>query len=90
MNKQALAEEIHNKVGCTKTDAQEMVETVVSSITEALKRKEDVSIAGLGTFSVRHRAAREARNPRTGEAIQVPAMHVPKFKAAKGLKDAVK
>ncbi|MDE1975621.1 MAG: HU family DNA-binding protein, partial [Patescibacteria group bacterium] len=48
------------------------------------------SIAGLGIFSVKQRAAREARNPRTGEAIKVPAMKVPKFRAAKALKDAVK
>ncbi|MCK5592363.1 MAG: HU family DNA-binding protein, partial [Candidatus Pacebacteria bacterium] len=49
-----------------------------------------VSIAGLGIFSVKERAARTARNPRTGEAIQVPAMTVPKFRAAKALKEAVK
>ncbi len=90
MNKQALVEKIHEKVGGTKTDSQEIVETFINSIIDTLKQGEDVSISGLGTFSVRRREAREARNPRTGETIQVAAMNVPKFKAAKGLKDAVK
>ena len=85
-----LVEEVHNKTGGTKTEAQEVIETVITSIIESLKRGEEVSIAGLGTFSVKRREARQARNPRTGETIQVPAMNVPKFKAAKGLKDAVK
>ena len=90
MNKQSLAEEVHNKIGCTKTDAQQMIETVIDTIIASLKKGDEVSIAGLGTFSVKMRNARQARNPRTGEIIQVPAMNVPKFKAAKGLKDAVK
>ena len=54
------------------------------------KKGGEVSIAGLGIFSTKNRAARTARNPRTGEAIQVKAMRVPKFRASKGLKDAVK
>ena len=90
MNKQALVEEIHAKTGGTKTEAQEIMETVIESITNSLKKGEEVSIAGLGTFSVKRREARQARNPRTGETVEVPAMNVPKFKAAKGLKDAVK
>jgi DNA-binding protein HU-beta len=63
-----------------------MINTIVGS----LKKGEEVSIAGLGIFSVKTRAARQARNPRTGETLQVPAMKVPKFRAAKALKDAVK
>jgi len=55
-----------------------------------LKEGNDVSIAGLGIFSAKMRNARTARNPRTGESIEVPAMRVPKFRAAKALKDAVK
>lgn len=90
MNKQGLVEEVHNKIGGTKTQSEEVVETIISTITESLKKGEDVSIAGLGIFSAKERKARQARNPRTGEAISVPAMKVPKFKAAKGLKDAVK
>ena len=90
MNKQARAEDVQNQVGGTKTDAQQVVETVINTIIESLKKGEEVSIAGLGTFSVKRREARQARNPQTGESVQVPAMNVPKFKAAKGLKDAVK
>jgi DNA-binding protein HU-beta len=62
---------------------------VVDSITSALKRGEQVSVVGFGTFSVKHRAARAGRNPRTGETIQIAASNVPGFKAGKGLKDAV-
>jgi len=66
------------------------METIIESITKTLKQGEEVSIAGLGTFSVKRREARQARNPHTGETVDVPAMNVPKFKPAKGLKDAVK
>ena len=90
MNKQAIAEAIHVKIGGTKVQAEEVVDLVVDSIVGTLKKGEEVSIAGLGIFSTKTRAARQARNPRTGEAIQVPAMRVPKFRAAKALKDSVK
>ncbi|MEK7552545.1 MAG: HU family DNA-binding protein, partial [Patescibacteria group bacterium] len=62
----------------------------VEAIVETLKKGDEVSIAGLGIFSAKQRAARTARNPRTGATIQVAAMKVPKFRAAKALKDAVK
>ncbi|MCK5592457.1 MAG: HU family DNA-binding protein [Candidatus Pacebacteria bacterium] len=90
MNKQAIIEAVHEKVGGTKVSAEQAVDTVVDSIVNTLKGGEEVSIAGLGIFSVKQRAARTARNPRTGEPIQVPAMKVPKFRAAKALKEAVK
>ncbi|TAK57949.1 HU family DNA-binding protein [Patescibacteria group bacterium] len=90
MNKQAIIDAVHAVLGGTKVQAEQAVETVVNSIINTLKKGEEVSIAGVGIFSVKQRAAREARNPRTGEAIQVPAMKVPKFRAAKALKDAVK
>jgi len=90
MNKQALVDAVHGVIGGTKVSAEQAVDTVVSSITDALKRGDEVSIAGLGIFSVKNRAARTARNPRTGESIQVPAMNVPKFRPAKALKDAVR
>jgi len=90
MNKQALAEAVHAKIGGTKVQAEQAVDTVVESIVNSLKSGQEVSIAGLGIFSVKERAARQARNPRTGETLQVPAMKVPKFRAAKALKDAVK
>ncbi len=90
MNKQAIIDAVHAVLGGTKVQAEQAVDTVVDSITNTLKRGEEVSIAGIGIFSVKQRAAREARNPRTGESIQVPAMKVPKFRAAKALKEAVK
>ncbi|MEK6848151.1 MAG: HU family DNA-binding protein [Nanoarchaeota archaeon] len=90
MNKQGIIEAVHTVIGGTKVQAEQAVEKVVSSIIDTLKKGEEVSIAGIGIFSVKMRAAREARNPRTGEAISVPAMKVPKFRAAKALKDAVK
>jgi len=90
MNKQAIIDAVHAVLGGTKVQAEQAVDTVVNSIINTLKKGEEVSIAGVGIFSVKQRAAREARNPRTGESIQVPAMRVPKFRAAKALKDAVK
>jgi len=90
MNKQDLVQKVHDTIGGTKVSAESAVDTLVSSIVEALKSGDEVSIAGLGIFSAKMRAARTARNPRTGESIQVPAMRVPKFRAAKALKDAVR
>ena len=90
MNKAAIVDAVHQVLGGTKVQAEQAVDAVVNSIINTLKKGEEVSIAGIGIFSVKQRAAREARNPRTGEAIQVPAMKVPKFRAAKALKDAVK
>lgn len=90
MNKQALAEAIHEKISGTKVAAEQAVDVVIDSIVSTLKKDGEVSIAGLGIFSARKRAARTARNPRTGEAIQVPAMRVPKFRPAKAFKDALK
>jgi len=90
MNKQAIAEAVQGVLGGTKVQAEQAVDMVVDSIINTLKKGGEVSIAGLGIFSVKQRAARQARNPRTGEAIQVAAMKVPKFRAAKAFKDAVK
>jgi len=90
MNKVALVEAVHEVVGGTKVQAEQVIDKVIDSIISTLKKGEEVSIAGLGIFSVKDRAARTARNPRTGEMVQVPAMRVPKFRAAKALKDAVK
>ena len=90
MNKASIVESVHAKLGGTKVQAEEVVDMIVDSIVTTLKKGGEVSIAGLGIFSTKTRAARQARNPRTGESISVPAMKVPKFRAAKGLKDAVK
>lgn len=90
MNKAALADKVHDVLGGTKADAERAVEAVIDGIVEGLKSGDEVSIAGLGIFEAKMRAARTGRNPRTGESIQIPAMRVPKFRAAKALKDAVK
>lgn len=90
MNKRELIDHIAESVDCTKADAGRMVDSFVDAVFSELKKKGEVSIAGFGTFSTSARKAREARNPRTGEPIKVPAMHVPKFKAGKALKEAVR
>ncbi len=90
MNKAALVELVHGHIGGTKVQAEEVIEKLISEITHTLKKGDEVSIAGLGIFSVKTRAARMARNPKTGEQVKVAATRVPKFRAAKALKDAVK
>lgn len=90
MNKADIIEKVHGVLGGTKADSERAVETMVTSIVDALRAGDEVSIAGLGIFSTKMRPARTGRNPRTGESIQIQAMRVPKFRAAKGLKDAVK
>jgi DNA-binding protein HU-beta len=90
MNKQGLVDAIHAHLQGTKVQAEQVVDLMIDSITNTLKKGEEVSIAGLGIFSAKQRAERTARNPRTGESIKVPAMRTPKFRAAKALKDAVK
>lgn len=90
VNKAALVDKVHGTIGGTKVQAEQVIETLISTISDTLKAGEEVSIAGLGIFSAKMRAARTARNPRTGEPIQVPAMRVPKFRAAKALKEAVR
>lgn len=90
MNKAALADKVHGVLGGTKADAERAVEAMIDGIVDGLKAGEEVSIAGLGIFEAKMRAARTGRNPRTGESIQIAAMRVPKFRAAKALKDAVK
>lgn len=90
MNKAALVDKVQEVLGGTKVEAEKVVDTVFDSITKSLKSGDEVSIAGFGIFEAKTRAARTARNPRTGESIKVPAMKTPKFRAAKALKEAVK
>jgi DNA-binding protein HU-beta len=89
MNKQALADWVHGKLGGTKVQAEEIVDGLFDAIAGTLKKGGEVSIAGFGIFSVKARAARMARNPKTGEQVKVAAKKVPKFRPAKGLKDMV-
>ncbi len=90
MKKVELINHVAETASLSKADAGAAVDAVLSGITGALSAGDGVSLVGFGTFSVTERAARTARNPRTGEPIQVAASKAPKFKAGKGLKDAVK
>lgn len=89
MNKQELVAVVAEKTGLSKADAGKAVDGVFEAITDALKTGDEVRLVGFGTFAVAERAATEGRNPRTGEKIAIPASKQPKFKAGKGLKDAV-
>ncbi len=89
-NKASLVEVLHQTIGCTKADAERGVDAIIDTVVNTLKDGGEVSIAGLGIFAVKQRKARTARNPKTGATVQVPAMKVPKFRAAKALKDAVR
>ena len=91
MTKEGMVEAVMKAAGIeTKTQAQKAVEGVFETITKTLGRGEDVAITGFGTFRIVKRAAREGRNPKTGEKIQIPASIKPKFRAGKLLKEAVK
>jgi len=89
MNKSELIDAIAADSGLSKADAGRALDAVTNSITGALKSGGSVSMVGFGTFSVKKRAARAGRNPRTGETIQIAASNNPSFKAGKALKDAV-
>lgn len=89
MNKSDLIDAIASAADINKSDAGRALDAVIESITDTLKKGDQVSLVGFGTFSVKHRAAREGRNPQTGQTIQIKASNVPGFKAGKALKDAV-
>jgi DNA-binding protein HU-beta len=89
MNKGELIDAVAGSAGLSRADATKAVDAVLDSIQGTLASGGSVSLVGFGTFSVKARAARAGRNPRTGETIQIPASNVPGFKAGKGLKDAV-
>jgi DNA-binding protein HU-beta len=89
MNKSDLVDAIAESSGLTKADAGRAVDGFVDTVTGALQGGDSVSLVGFGTFTVRDRAARTGRNPRTGESIAIAASKNPAFKAGKALKDAV-
>jgi DNA-binding protein HU-beta len=89
LNKNDLVAAVASSTGLSKSDAAKSVDGVVDSITSALGDGGEVRLVGFGTFSVSHRKATTGRNPRTGEAIQISATNVPKFKSGKTLKSAV-
>ncbi|MBL6951507.1 MAG: HU family DNA-binding protein [Alphaproteobacteria bacterium] len=89
MNKNDLIAAVAASAGMSKADATQAVESVFDTVTKALSDGGEVRLVGFGTFSVSTRKASTGRNPRTGEPIQIPSTKQPKFKAGKGLKDAV-
>ena len=89
MNKTELIAAVAEKTDLSKKDADAAVSAVLGAITDALKACDKIQLVCFGTFEVRNRAAKQGRNPRTGETMTVPASKVPAFKAGKALKDAV-
>ncbi len=89
MSKSGLIAAVAAATGISKSDAAGAVDITFDVISDALRHGDDVRLTGFGTFDVADRAAREGRNPRTGEAVKVAASRQPKFRAGKGLKDAV-
>ena len=89
MNKTELIAAITEKTGFTKKDAEKALNSVVEVITDALTNGDKVQIVGFGAFEAKERAARTARNPRTGEEIEIPASEAVSFKVGKALKDEV-
>lgn len=90
MRKPELAAAVAAKANLSKERANEVITAITDEITKAMARKEEVSLIGFGTFSIRNRSARTGKNPQTGAVIQIPASQTVGFKAGKALKDAVK
>ena len=89
MNKAELIQAIVAKSGLSKKDAEAALAATIEALTDAMKAGDKVALVGFGTFSVKERAARTGKNPKTGEAIQIAACKVPAFAAGKALKDAI-
>ena len=89
MTKQELINAVSTQASLTKSDASNAVDSVLNTITKALKKGQEVKIAGFGTFCTSKRKATTGRNPRTGQTIRIPAKTMPKFRAGKGLRDSV-
>ena len=90
MTKEDIVEAIVKKTGISKKDAAESLSTILEEITKTLSKGGDITFTGFGSFKVGKRAAREGRNPKTGEKIKIPAMNVVTFKAGSDFKKAVK
>jgi len=89
VNKSELIDAVANAADISKADSGRALDAVIGAITKALKKGDQVTLVGFGTFLVRKRGARTGRNPRTGDAIKIKASKNPSFKAGKALKDAV-
>lgn len=89
MNRKELVDALASKTDCTKACADRTLAALMEVITDTLKKGDNITLVGFGTFEVRKRAARQGRNPQTGAAIKIKAAKAPAFKAGKTLKDAV-
>ncbi|MEJ2611063.1 MAG: HU family DNA-binding protein [Candidatus Thiodiazotropha sp.] len=89
MNKAELIEAIAESADISKAAAGRALDGMVNAVTETMKAGDTLSLVGFGTFSVKERAARDGRNPQTGETIKIKASKIPSFKAGKALKDAI-
>jgi DNA-binding protein HU-beta len=89
VNKSELIDAIANSADISKATSGRALDSMIAALTKALKKGDQVTLVGFGTFLVRKRAARTGRNPRTGETIKIKASKIPAFKAGKALKDAV-
>ena len=90
VNKSMFVEAVASKLDVSKAEVERFLEAAIDEITAQLQARNEVAFTGFGTFSTSDRAARQGVNPKTGEKIQIAATTVPKFKAGKALKDAVK
>ncbi len=90
INKGELIEKIATQTELRKKEVATVLESLLDTITEEIRKGHKVTLTGFGTFQTSKRAARQGRNPQTGESIKIPATTLPKFKAGKGLKEAVK
>lgn len=89
MNKAELVEKVAAEVGLTKKNINNVIDAMTSAITNALSKREKVTLVGFGTFLVQTRKARQGVNPQTGDKIDIPAKDVPKFRPGQALKEAV-
>ena len=89
MNKAELVTAMADQAGLSKKDAEKALKAFTDVVADELKKGEKVQLVGFGTFEVSERAAREGRNPQSGEVMQIPASKAPKFKAGKALKDFI-
>ena len=89
MNQTELVAAMAEKAGLSKKDAEAALKAFTDTVAEELKKGEKIALVGFGTFEVSERAAREGRNPQTGEPMTIAASKSPKFKAGKALKDAI-
>jgi DNA-binding protein HU-beta len=90
MNKAQLIEAVAKQAKVTKVDAEQVLNTALDTIKKSVKKGEDVTLIGFGTFTKSKRKARIGRNPQTGKEIKIPAMTVPKFRAGREFKDALR